>query len=297
MEHVQQEEGVLLATLQRLFPQSSTSTLRKMLTQGRVMVNETVVYRAKHSLLQGDNVRVLDRQKAEEHSPPPPTQPPVDLDILYEDDSLLVVNKPALLLSIATDKLEPDTLHSRCVQYLQQQNKKNWSFIVHRLDKDTSGLMVFAKHKEAKNELQHQFQQRNVHRIYRALVEGVPHTSSGTVHSWLFEDKHLNVVAVNKKHPKAKEAISHYSVLERGTDTSLVELSIETGRRHQIRMAMQHIGTPVVGDARHGASTNPHGRVMLHAYALEFLHPDTDDPVRFEAPMPKGFQTDGWNER
>ena len=130
MEHVQQEEGVLLATLQRLFPQSSTSTLRKMLTQGRVMVNETVVYRAKHSLRQGDNVRVLDRQKAVEHSPPPPTPPPVDLDILYEDDSLLVVNKPALLLSIATDKLEPDTLHSRCVQYLQQQNKKNWSFIV-----------------------------------------------------------------------------------------------------------------------------------------------------------------------
>ena len=94
MEHVQQEEGVLLATLQRLFPQSSTSTLRKMLTQGRVMVNETVVYRAKHDLRQGDNVRVLDRQKAEEHSPPPPTQPPVDLDILYEDDSLLVVNNP-----------------------------------------------------------------------------------------------------------------------------------------------------------------------------------------------------------
>ena len=124
MEHVQQEEGVLLATLQRLFPQSSTSTLRKMLTQGRVMVNETVVYRAKHGLRQGDNVRVLDRQKAEVHSPPPPTQPPVDLDILYEDESLLVVNKPPLLLSIATDKLETDTLHSRCVQYLQQQNKK-----------------------------------------------------------------------------------------------------------------------------------------------------------------------------
>ena len=124
MEHVQQEEGVLLATLQRLFPQSSTSTLRKMLTQGRVMVNETVVYRAKHDLRQGDNVRVLDRQKAEEHSPPPPTQPPVDLDILYEDDSLLVVNKPALLLSIATDKLESDTLHSRCVCNISNNKTK-----------------------------------------------------------------------------------------------------------------------------------------------------------------------------
>jgi 23S rRNA pseudouridine1911/1915/1917 synthase len=103
------------------------------------------------------------------------------------------------------------------------------------------------------------------------------------------EDKHLNVKAVNKKHPKGKEAISHYSTTSSNAETALVEVMIETGRRHQIRMAMQHLGTPVVGDERHGALTNPYKRVMLHASALEFLHPDTDDPVRFEAPFPQGF--------
>ena len=103
------------------------------------------------------------------------------------------------------------------------------------------------------------------------------------------EDKHLNVKAVNKDHPKGKEAISHYRVLSSTESTSRVEVMIETGRRHQIRMAMQHLGTPVVGDERHGAASNPHQRVMLHAASLEFLHPETDDPVRFEAPTPKGF--------
>ena len=94
---------------------------------------------------------------------------------------------------------------------------------------------------------------------------------------------------MNKKHPRGKEAVSHYHVIDAGEETSLVEVSIETGRRHQIRMAMQRLGTPVVGDERHGAVTDPHQRVMLHAYALEFLHPENDDPVRFEANPPAGF--------
>jgi 23S rRNA pseudouridine1911/1915/1917 synthase len=103
------------------------------------------------------------------------------------------------------------------------------------------------------------------------------------------EDKHLNVKAVNKTHPKGKEAISHYTVVSSDEETSSIDVMIETGRRHQIRMAMQHLGTPVVGDERHGAITNPYKRVMLHASALEFLHPETDDPVRFEAPLPASF--------
>ena len=149
--------------------------------------------------------------------------------------------------------------------------------------------MVLAKTKGAKEHLQHQFAERAVHRIYLALVEGKPILSNGTVRTWLMEDKHLNVKAVNKQHPKGREAISHYQIRQSFDDTSLVEVLIETGRRHQIRMAMQHLGTPVVGDQRHGAETDPFQRVMLHAHALEFLHPDTDDPLRFEAPLPSDF--------
>jgi len=289
MKHKELNGGDLLSTLRLLYPTSSTSKLRKMLTQGRVLVNDAVVHRAKHPLEIGDEIEVLQRQRAEERTPPPQSKPNIELDVLFEDSTLLVVNKPHHLLSVATDRLEQDTLHSRCVDYLRWTDEKAWCYIVHRLDKATSGIMIMAKTKQAKNDLQAQFHDRTVHRTYQALVEGSPHPTSGTVRSWLLEDKHLNIKAVNKNHPQGKEAISHYHLIDARDETSLVEVSIETGRRHQIRMAMQHLGTPVVGDEQHGALTNPHKRVMLHASALEFLHPDTDDPVRFEAPLPKGF--------
>ena len=289
MKHEVNEPETLLAVLQHLHPNSSNARLRKMLTQGRILVNDSVVHRAKHEVQSGDIVAVIDRQKAEQQTPPPNTTPPVDLDVVFEDDTLLMVNKPAQLLSVATDRLEVDTLHSRCVEHLRHSDKRGWCYIVHRLDRETSGIMVMAKTKEAKEELQQQFSERTVHRIYLARVEGCPTPSEGTVRTWLMEDKHLNVKAVNKDHPKGREAISHYRVLSSNETTSLIEVMIETGRRHQIRMAMQHLGTPVVGDERHGATTASADRILLHAHALEFLHPETDDPVRFEAPVPNGF--------
>ena len=289
MKHEVNEPETLLAVLQHLHPNSSNARLRKMLTQGRILVNDSVVHRAKHEVQSGDIVAVIDRQKAEQQTPPPNTAPVIDLDVVFEDDTLLMVNKPAQLLSVATDRLEVDTLHSRCVEHLRLSDKRGWCYIVHRLDRETSGIMVMAKTKEAKEVLQQQFSERTVHRIYLARVEGRPTPSEGTVRTWLMEDKHLNVKAVNKDHPKGREAISHYRVLSSNETTSLVEVMIETGRRHQIRMAMQHLGTPVVGDERHGATTESTDRILLHAHALEFLHPETDDPVRFEAPVPNGF--------
>ena len=291
MRHTVEHDTELLAVLRLMYPTSSSTKLRKMLTQGRVLVNDDVVHRAKHSVASGDTVDVIVRQRAEERTPPPAPRSTVQLEVLFEDETLLVVNKPHQLLSVATDRLEADTLHSRCVEYLKETDAQAWCFIVHRLDRDTSGIMVFAKHQQAKRDLQQQFHDREVHRTYRALVEGTPTPAAGTVNSWLMEDKHLNVKAVNKSHPLGKKAITHYHTLTSSSETSLVELSIETGRRHQIRMAMQHLGAPVVGDERHGAASDPHGRVMLHAHALEFLHPESDDPVRFESPLPKAFHS------
>ena len=288
MEATVERDGTLLEFLKEVHPQSTTTTLRKMLTQGRVTVNGEVAHRAKHEVVSGDAVHILPRSKAEEITPPP-TASAVDIDVLFEDDALLVVNKPAHQLSVATDRLEVDTLHSRCVEHVRRSDRNGWCFIVHRLDRDTSGVMVLAKSKDAKRELQGQFADRSVHRLYLAQVEGQPDPVSGTVRAWLMEDKHLNVKAVNPGHPQGKEAVSHYNVASSNEETSLVEIMIETGRRHQIRMAMQHLGTPVVGDEKHGATTNPNGRIMLHASALEFLHPETDDPVRFEAPIPRTF--------
>ena len=283
------EPKALLDVLRSLYPSSSGSTLRKMLTQGRVVVDGEVEHRAKHPVDSGSKVNVLDRPAAFDKTPPPVVKNPIDIDIIFEDEDLLVVHKPAHLLSVATDRLEVDTLHSRGVDYLRFTNPKAWCFIVHRLDKETSGVIVLAKNKSAKDYLQDQFSQRQVHRLYLALVEGIPDPEAGTVSTWLMEDKFLNVKAVNAKHPKGKQAISHYQIVERTEDYALLEVEIETGRRHQIRMAMQFLQTPIVGDELHGAQSNPHRRVMLHAHALEFLHPATDDPVRFEAEPPRPF--------
>lgn len=287
MQHTSEEDSNLLALLVKIFPQSSKATLRKMLTSGRVTVDGKVCYRAKHEVTIGAQIEILDKVKASEESPSPKAQySGPKLNIIYEDEAILVVNKPEGMLSIATNKLETDTLHSRCVDYVQFSDDKNWCHIVHRLDRDTSGVMVFAKNKHHKEHLQSQFAERSVHRTYHALVEGRPANDSGTISAWLVEDKHLHVRKVSSTFQGAKKAITHWNVEDSDHHVSLIHISIETGRRHQIRMAMKDLGCPVVGDKIHESSANPLNRVCLHATALEFLHPQNDDPVRFDTKIP-----------
>ena len=284
-----EKEIELLEALSSMHPNSKRNTLRKMLTAGRVMVDGNIIHKAKFLVPNGANISISDKETASKSSPPPVVKKQNPrIKILFEDEHIIVVNKQAGLLSVATNKMEPDTLHSRVVNYLKSQNEKSWAFIVHRLDRETSGVMIFAKHKRHKEYLQEQFARREVHRIYHALVEGKPQIDRGTIHEWLLEDKFLRVKAVKKNHPQAKEAITHYSVEDNDEFASLIQLTIETGRRHQIRVGLANLGCPVVGDSDHGAEGNPIGRIALHASSLEFLHPETDDPVRFEAPIPFG---------
>ena len=279
----------LIEALAAMYPNSKRNTLRKMLTSGRVTVDGKVVHKAKFIVEKGKISAVSDRETAAISSPPPaPKKRHPRVKVLFEDEHIIVVNKQAGLLSVSTDKMEPDTLHSRVVDYLKSENEKSWAFIVHRLDRETSGVMIFAKHKRHKEYLQEQFANRDVHRVYHALVEGKPDRENGTIREWLLEDKFLKVKAVKKNHPKAKEAITHYSIVDFDEFASLVQLTIETGRRHQIRVGLANLGCPVVGDEAHGAEGNPIGRIALHASSLEFLHPETDDPVRFEATIPFG---------
>ena len=279
----------LIEALAAMYPNSKRNTLRKMLTSGRVLVDGKVVHKAKLIVEKGKQVAVSNRETAAISSPPPaPKKKHPRVKVLFEDEHIIVVNKQAGLLSVSTDKMEPDTLHSRVVDYLKSENEKSWAFIVHRLDRETSGVMIFAKHKRHKEYLQEQFANRDVHRVYHALVEGKPDRENGTIREWLLEDKFLKVKTVKKNHPKAKEAITHYTVVDFDEFASLVQLTIETGRRHQIRVGLANLGCPVLGDEAHGAEGNPIGRIALHASSLEFLHPETDDPVRFEAPIPFG---------
>ena len=274
-------ENLLLDILKQMQPQASTNVLRKMLTNQRISVDDQIIHRAKHVVQEGQTVEIHPKPKISIEEEREQRAKTHDLEILFEDDTLLVVNKPAGLLSVATDRLENNTLHNRCVEYCREENKKGWCFIVHRLDKATSGVMVFAKSETAKKDLQDQFAQQLVHRHYVALVEG--QTTSGQSDHYLIEDKNLRVYVSEKKTKQSKRAVTSWDVLAYGESSTLLNVVIETGRRHQIRVALAENGNPVVGDKMHGASTNLHGRICLHAVALEFLHPATDDPVRFES--------------
>ena len=211
MEKEITEPIVLLEFLKLQFPQTTNNKLRKMLSEGRVKINDSVVFQAKRPLLANDKFQLLDR-----NNKIPQTVKPLKelkksaIKIIYEDEDLLVVEKPAKLLSVATNKLEQNTLHGKCVDYLKQQDNKSWCYIVHRLDKETSGIMLLSKNKQSKDHLQEQFAQRQVYRIYHAMVEGQPPEQSGTVEQYLMEDKHLNIRRVKAKHKDGKIAITHW---------------------------------------------------------------------------------------
>ena len=282
-----EEPTLLIDAIAGLYPNTTRAKLRRMLTEGRILVEGRVQHRAKHPVEAGQTVEVTDRAKGKEAAPPPTISAKHHrLSIVYEDEAILVVDKPAGLLSVATNKMEDDTLHSRCVNYVRLSNERAWIHIVHRLDRETSGVMVFARHERYKTYLQEQFAQREVHRTYHALVEGKPAQAKGTERAWLVEDRNLRVKKVKPSFKGAKEAITHWGIEDSDDEVSLIHITIETGRRHQIRMAMKALGCPVVGDDLHGAVTNPLNRIALHATALEFLHPENDDPVRFEANIP-----------
>lgn len=274
-------ESTLLEVLKVMQPQASTNVLRKMLTNQRITVDGETIHRAKHTVTEGQTVEIHPKPKISIEEEREINAITHDLDILFEDETILVVEKPAGLLSVATDRLETDTLHNRCVEYCREMKKNGWCFIVHRLDKATSGVMVFAKTETAKRDLQEQFAQRLVHRHYVALVEG--DAAPGRSEHNLVEDKNLRVYVSEKKTKTSKLAVTMWDVLAKGEEATLLSVVIETGRRHQIRVAMAESGTPVVGDKMHGAATNLHGRICLHAVSLEFLHPLTDDPIRFES--------------
>lgn len=275
------EQGTLLDHLKKMQPSTSNNVLRKMLTSQRIQVDERVIHRAKHIVEIGQIIEILPRPKLTLEEKQVVSAKEHDLDIIHEDEHILVVSKPAGLLSVATDKLEHDTLHNRCVEYCKTNDRRGWCFIVHRLDKATSGIMIFAKNENSKRYLQEQFAERQVHRNYVALVEGLAEDGSATHH--LVEDKTLRVHISEGKTKESKLAITSWQVMKSNDIATLLHILIETGRRHQIRVALADHGTPVVGDRMHGAETNLHGRICLHATALEFLHPFDDEPVRFES--------------
>ncbi len=189
------------------------------------------------------------------------------MDIIYEDKELLVVNKPAGILTIATEKESLHTLYHQAREYIKKQNPKNKIFIVHRLDKDTSGVVVFAKNEKLKYKLQADWNKLAFLREYIAIVEGKVNKKKETLTEYLTEDKRLYVYKTTKE--KGTLAITHYENLATTNAYSLLKIKIATGKKNQIRVALNSIGHPIIGDKKYGAKKNPLGRLGLHASRLD----------------------------
>lgn len=207
------------------------------------------------------------------------------LDIIYEDKFIIVVNKPSGLLTISTDNEKEKTLYHKVYEYLKQKHKNNKIFIVHRLDKDTSGLVVFAKSEKVKMILQDNWDK--VKRCYYAIVNGIVEKDEDTIVSYLKETKSLLVYSTNDF--KGKLAITEYKKIVSNSKYSLLNINIKTGRKNQIRVHLNDIGHSIVGDKKYGIKHNPINRLCLHAYYLELIHPITNEILKLESKYPKEF--------
>lgn len=274
-------EETLLALVVAAFPQKNRSDIKAALRGRGITVAGQVVTQFDHPLVPGQVVEVCW------HGPAPQAAAP-GLKIIHEDQDLLVVDKPAGLLTVATAREKRKTAYAMLSQYLKSQDPKNKIFIVHRLDRETSGLILFAKNEAIKHRIQETWETTIAERSYVAVVQGAVLLEEGTVTSYLTESTALKVYSSSKPQ-HGKKSVTHYRKLRGNDSFSLLQLNLETGRKHQIRVHMQDIGHPVVGDDKYGATANPLRRLGLHARVLAFIHPQSGKLCRFETAIPAAF--------
>ncbi len=270
----------LLEALQQRLPDSSKTTLRQLLQNGRVRVNGAVEKDAKLVL---DDDDLLDVGPKPAHRALPP-----GVSVLHEDDDVIVLLKPNGLLTVATERERENTLQAGLNRYLAGGGPER-IHVVHRLDRETSGVLVFAKTFPAREALKEQFAAHSVDRLYVAVIEGAMDPPRGTFRSHLLEGRDLRMRSV-AAHPEAKLAVTHCRTIETKEPYSMLEVTLETGRKNQIRAHLSEAGHPVVGDQLYGATTNPLGRLGLHAKLLGFTHPSTGQRLSFTAPIPRAFR-------
>ena len=209
------------------------------------------------------------------------------LEILYEDQDFVVINKPSGLLSMSDGKEKEKTAYHYVSEYLKKQNKNQKVFIVHRLDRETSGVLMFCKNEKVRDLLQKDWNKIVYLRGYMALVEGKGLKKQGTLKNYLAESKTQQVYISNKE--KGKLAITHYKVIKEMKNQTLLEINLDTGRKNQIRVQLSNINHPIVGDKKYGAISNPIRRLGLHAHAFGFVHPKTKKKYEFKTDCPKEF--------
>ena len=303
------EAGPLLEQLLKLFPERSRTSVKNMLGKGQVQVNGESVTAFDHPLKKGDRITVLAKGVSIARAARSDARETVEkagVKIYFEDENYIVVDKPSGMLTVATGK-EKKTLYSLLNAYIKlnarmqrkediisgvkpdRSTAKVW--IVHRLDRGTSGVLVFAKNERAKDILQSKWKELVQDRKYVAWLEGSVEQDSGAIQSWLMENpKSMKMKSYPEEVRDGQLAITHYKVLERTRHYTEVEFSLETGRKNQIRVhAAEELGHPVAGDEKYGAAWNPIRRLALHAQTLQFKNPFSGKMLRFTSPLPESF--------
>lgn len=265
----------LLEALGQLAPESSKTSLRSWIKEGRALVDNEVVKLGTTVVYPGQIVSIGSKMRFVEG----------DVNLLYEDKWIVVIDKPEGLLSVATAFEKGDTAHA----ILKNHYKPGQIHVVHRIDQDTSGVLVFARTDEARDRFKEMFERHELERAYTAIIEGSLDQSAGTWQSYLYEDE-AYVVHPTDDPQKGRLAITHYKQLGRSRKYAWLQLRLETGRKNQIRVHCQQAGHSIVGDKKYGAKTNPIQRLGLHAQLLAFKHPVTGQQMRFESPLPQGFR-------
>ena len=275
------EKDTLLSSLINNIPHKTRKTIKAVLRDRQVSVDEKPVTQFDHPLMPGQCVEVRWARDIKD------TQLS-NLDIVHSDQDIIVINKPSGLLTIATDKEKRKTAYSILSNFVKSENPDNKIFIIHRIDRETSGLLMFARSEKVKQQIQQTWNATISQRTYIGVVEGDVARPDGTITSWLNESKAF-IVYSSQKQGLGKRAVTHYKKIMGNNTLSMLQIHLETGRKHQIRVHMQDLGHPIIGDKKYGSTLAPIKRMGLHAQVLAFTHPTTGKACRFDTGIPKNF--------
>ena len=274
-KYIVKETEILIEFLKKMFSNLSKNSVKSLLHNEKVFVNGNMTTKYNYELNIGDVVEI--REKVAKN-----------IDIIYEDKDIIVINKPSGLLTVATEKEKNKTAYHLVMEYLKKKNKNNRIFIIHRLDKDTSGIIMFAKNERAKHLYQDNWNDIVKKRCYYAVIDGKMENKEGTIKSYLKENGNM---VYSVKDRSGKLAITEYKVLKERKNISLLDINLKTGRKNQIRVHMKENKTPILGDLKYGEKSKLINRLALHAYKLELINPVTKKLLIFEASMPNEIKT------
>lgn len=274
----------LIEAAQKVLTDHSASKIKSMLKHNQFAVNGMPSTKYNRPIEPGDELQINFDGSFRTFSSP-------NLKIVYEDDDIIVVDKAYGVLSTSAGRNTTGTVYSIMRDYVKQNNEKARVFVVHRLDRDTSGLMILARSQKAREKMVENWSNIVSRRLYVAVAEGLMEKDSGTVRNFLVDDENNYEVHETDDSKLGQLAVTKYATLERGQRNSLVELEMRTGRKNQIRVHLRGLGHPVSGDRKYGGHSNPIRRLALHATIIEMQHPVTGKAMRFESPVPDNFLT------